>query len=157
MARQARDTLERTRDLHARGLATPAELVRAEADTERARTAVAAQRLAVERIQREGRRGGGESEARVSAVEREIAALTAEELILATRAARLDHEISLHAVRASVAGTVAELRPLPVGSLVAAGERLAAIVPDGGVILVADFAPATRSVGCAPDSRRAFA
>ncbi len=54
----------------------------------------------------------------------------------------LRHEIGLRTVRAPVDGTVAELSPVTPGAFVAAGQRLATVVPPGALRLVAHFAPA---------------
>jgi membrane fusion protein, adhesin transport system len=56
--------------------------------------------------------------------------------------ARLHEQIERHVVRAPVSGTVADLPVLRTGAYVAAGQKLATVVPHGGLIIVADFAPA---------------
>ncbi|MCU0683011.1 MAG: HlyD family efflux transporter periplasmic adaptor subunit [Polyangiaceae bacterium] len=54
----------------------------------------------------------------------------------------LRHEIALRTVRAPVDGTIAELNPVTPGAFVAAGQKLATVVPPGALRLVASFAPA---------------
>jgi multidrug resistance efflux pump len=54
----------------------------------------------------------------------------------------LRHEIALRTVRAPVDGTIAELAPVTPGAFVAAGQKLATVVPPGALRLVAHFAPA---------------
>lgn len=63
---------------------------------------------------------------------------------------RLTYEIGLRRVRAPVAGTLAEAATLHPGSYVAAGERIAAVVPAGATRVVAQFAPGRAAGRVAP-------
>jgi membrane fusion protein (multidrug efflux system) len=59
---------------------------------------------------------------------------------------RLEHEITIRTVRASVAGSLAEAPPLTVGAVVKEGEKLGAIVPRGELRIVAEYPP-PRAIG----------
>jgi membrane fusion protein (multidrug efflux system) len=62
----------------------------------------------------------------------------------AARAAveELRREIALRTVRSPVDGVIADVAPLTPGAFLAAGRRLATVVPPGALRLVAHFAPA---------------
>ena len=47
-----------------------------------------------------------------------------------------------HRIRAPVAGRLGDVAPLRVGEYVAAGQKLATVIPAGELIVVADFEPA---------------
>ncbi len=55
---------------------------------------------------------------------------------------RLRHNIELRQVRAPVAGRIAEAGRLPVGVVVQPGERVASVLPEGKLRVVASFVPA---------------
>src|SRR4029078_8616317 len=56
--------------------------------------------------------------------------------------ARLREQIERHEVRAPVSGTIADVAALRTGAYVAGGQKLATVVPHGGLIIVGEFAPA---------------
>ena len=56
---------------------------------------------------------------------------------------RLSRELEQRVILAAVSGRLADVLPFHVGSYVSEGQRLAAIVPDGALGIVADFAPAS--------------
>jgi membrane fusion protein (multidrug efflux system) len=141
-ARQAKDNLERIQKLYSAKLVAQSDLVRAQGDLDRAATAADALRYAAGRTATERRSSVDDRRIQVSETEREIAALEGQMLATSANIQRLEHEIALHVVRSPVAGRLAELKPEPPGTLVQAGEQIAAIVPGGEVRLVADFAPA---------------
>ncbi len=55
--------------------------------------------------------------------------------------ARLKVDIEKHLVRAPISGRIGDVVPLHAGAYVAEGQRLATIVPNGDLIIVADFSP----------------
>src|SRR5205085_2168004 len=55
--------------------------------------------------------------------------------------ARLRTQIEARQVRAPADGVIGEVQPLAPGAYVAAGQKLATIVPDGDLTIVAEFAP----------------
>ena len=58
-------------------------------------------------------------------------------------------------MRAPVDGTIGDLAPLRAGAYVAEGQKIASVVPGGGLVIVADFAPASVFGRICPDSPRA--
>lgn len=57
------------------------------------------------------------------------------------RISRLAVELSRRAVRAPATGRLADVPSIPPGSVVTVGQRLATLVPDGGLRVVAELAP----------------
>lgn len=137
----AEDHLERSRKLFERGALTKADLVRAEAELEQRRAAAGALLLAIGRTELTKRAEGTDRRAKGQSLERELVVLEGEGLTLSATIARLEHEIRWRTVRATVAGQVAELGTLTVGSMVQEGERVGAIVPAGDLKLFAEYPP----------------
>lgn len=55
---------------------------------------------------------------------------------------RLRYEIERHKVRAATGGKIGETAILRTGGVVSGGEKLAAILPEGRLLVAAQFAPA---------------
>lgn len=137
----AREHGRRLRAEAAGGGVAEIDALRAEAEARRlgaAHQALAAdvRRQALEALARE-RQGGVQLEVLL----RTQATLDAEVQGAQAALARLEEDIERHRVRAPVAGTVAEITPLAAGTPVAAGQRLATVVPAGELRVVAEFAP----------------
>lgn len=143
----------RARASQARSEASRAErLVRlghgAAADAERARAEQESREAEVEALRAELRRLdlGGDSRVsnrrvEIARIRGDVARLEGERATLRASLERLTHQTSRHVVRAPVAGrlgSVVELRP---GSVVTEGQRLATVVPDGELRVVAEFPP----------------
>jgi adhesin transport system membrane fusion protein len=78
----------------------------------------------------------------VEALRRSVLVLEGEAATARASAARLRQEIDRHALRAPVGGTVADVAALRTGAYVAPGQKLATVVPPGGLVVVASFPPA---------------
>ena len=92
--------------------------------------------------------------AQIARLQREVAALEGTRGEAQARSDRLEHDIEQRTVRAPVSGTLAEVSPLTIGSMVAQGERICTIVPDGDVKVVAFFDP-TAALGRVHAGQRA--
>ena len=79
----------------------------------------------------------------IARLKRDIAALEGERAEAVAASARLGYDIDQRTVRAPISGTIAEVSPTRIGSMVATGDRICIIVPDGDVKVIAFFAPAT--------------
>jgi membrane fusion protein (multidrug efflux system) len=138
----ARENERRLRDESTVGGVAQIEAMRAQSET--LKLAAARDALAAEQ-----RRLGTEAEARafqqqaqVESLRRTILSLQGDAQAAGSTIARLREEIERHEVRAPVSGTVADVAMLRTGAYVAAGQKLATVVPHGGMIIVGDFAPA---------------
>jgi membrane fusion protein, adhesin transport system len=143
---QADFTREHGRRLNAAadgGNVAEIDALRAAADLRRqlaGREALAAdqRRLVQERATR-----GHQAQARIDQLMGMLAALEGEAATLRNTVARLQVEIDRHALRAPVAGVVADVQPLAAGSYLAEGQKVATVLPRGQLRVVAEFAPAT--------------
>jgi membrane fusion protein (multidrug efflux system) len=78
----------------------------------------------------------------LATLQQTLAAATGELTAAQAELQRLDTLIERHQLRAPVSGTLGELRGLMAGDLVAAGELLGAVIPEGELGVVASFGPA---------------
>lgn len=81
--------------------------------------------------------------AATEALRRQQAALRGDIATQGATLERLQADIERQRLRAPVAGTLAEVAPIRTGEVVAAGQRLASVVPAGELRIVAEFDPAT--------------
>jgi membrane fusion protein (multidrug efflux system) len=143
-AKLAQREAARAEKLKTEGLASAAEEERALAEAEvRAAGAkvagYASRRQAWERETEES-----DTLTRMERIRREITQVRGDIDTEAAAIARLDNEIAERTVRAIADGSVGDLpSKLRVGAVVEEGEHLLSIIPDGGLVVVADFAPAT--------------
>jgi membrane fusion protein (multidrug efflux system) len=141
-ANLAADEARRLDELHAGGHVTEMDWVRARAEARRKRAAADALRLEATRRHWDRRTGQTDRQARIAEVRRQVALLEGELRTGQATAERLRHEIEQRTVRAPIGGRLGEIADLPPGSFVRQGERLCAVVPPGGLRVVAEFLPA---------------
>ncbi|MEM9490750.1 MAG: HlyD family efflux transporter periplasmic adaptor subunit, partial [Myxococcota bacterium] len=132
----------RAEKLHRAGVVPAAESERASAAREQSEAAAVARGQTVLRIARESRREQAERRAEQAELERMATGLRAERASAQAAQARLDDERERHQVRAPIAGTLGQVRAPRVGSMVAAGQTVAVVAPDGEFKIAADFVPA---------------
>ena len=121
-------------------------LAKAEADaaaTAHLQRVKAAQALesSVERMDGEWQVDLAENRAELARLERELSRLESAVQSLDAVEDRLEHTLSLHQLRAPVAGRIGDLVTLKVSEVVSAGQHLGTIIPSGDVHVVAEFAP----------------
>ena len=133
---------DRLQQLHAAGLIPERDYQRGRASAEQTHFTAEREQIAVRRIEQEQRTREGDRESRIRAFESEIVRL--EGAMTTSRAAiqRLENEIERRAVRAPAAGRLGEAAALRAGTVLHEGEQVAALVPDGRLIVVAQFPPA---------------
>ena len=144
MARAQFATEEATRStrLHARGFLAELDLLRVQAEAQRRQAAATGLRLAMARLQREQQTRDSDRKAQLERLKRESTHLEGQRTTVTATLERLAHELTRRHVRAPVAGRLGEVASLQIGTFVKAGDKLGAIVPAGGLKLVADFLPA---------------
>lgn len=139
--RLAAEQLVRAERMHKEGLLSEAELERARSDVAAKRAASQASALAIGRTGASGRADLSDRRARREGLAREIAVLEGEQLTTRALIDRLEHQVGMRVVRATASGKLAEVASVTVGSVVREGDRLGAIVPEGALRVVAEFAP----------------
>ena len=139
----ARQNERRLRDQGAAGGVPQIDALRAAAELQRLVATRDAQAADLRRQESDGLVRGHQAQARIEELSREMLALEAEQATATATVARLQASIGQHVLRAPVAGRIAEMAPVTPGGYVAAGQRLASVLPAGELMLVADFHPAT--------------
>lgn len=141
-AREAETRAERARRLAADGVVSQAEATRTAAEAEALRAEAEASARAVDRRRSDDAVAEAEIAALLDQLEAEIAREQGRSAQAEAEIARLDDVLERHRVRSPVAGRIGDLGEVRVGSVIEAGERLATLVPDGSLRIVAEFEPA---------------
>jgi multidrug resistance efflux pump len=140
-ARFAESDAQRLTQLRASGLIPEREYQRGKAGALQLQAAADSQRLAIQRIEQEQRTRGSDRVARLKSLAADMTRIEAQIPALQVSIQRLGYEIERRRVRAPVAGRLGEAAILRPGAVVHEGEKLGAIVPDGRLAVVAQFAP----------------
>ena len=138
--------LTRMERLFAQGLIAERAIQQTRAEAQRLRARIATLQSAAQRVTQDQRTRDRERDVRLARLESEITALEGEQREVRANVSRLSHEVERRVIRAPVSGTVGEAAQIRPGAVVAAGERLGSIVPQGDLIAVAQF-PADRALG----------
>ncbi|HTM50135.1 MAG TPA: HlyD family efflux transporter periplasmic adaptor subunit [Bryobacteraceae bacterium] len=145
-ARYVESELARMQDLARERLVAARDLEKAEGEAKRMRAAVATLKSAALRVPQEQATRDRERDARIEKLNSEIAGLEGRRNTLRAGMNRLGYEIDQRRVRAPVDGRIGEAAILRAGAVVQPGERLASIVPAGGLLVAAQF-PAEAAFG----------
>lgn len=141
-ARFAHVEEDRLSPLRASGIISELDFLRLKSETQKRDAAAASARLAVVRLEQEHRTIGRDRETQLERLRGEI---TRVESLMATDQAaikRMEHDVGIRRIEASVSGQIGELTEQHPGTFVEAGAKLGAIIPEGGLKIVAYFPPA---------------
>jgi multidrug resistance efflux pump len=133
--------IERLQKLHEGGLIPEREYQKGRAEAQQTRFTAEREQIAVRRIEQEQRTRESNRDSRIRALEAEIAKLDGQAASSRAAILRLENEIERRVVRAPVSGRLGEARPLRIGAVLQEGEQVAAIVPEGRILVVAQFQP----------------
>ncbi|HET7545307.1 MAG TPA: HlyD family efflux transporter periplasmic adaptor subunit [Polyangiaceae bacterium] len=153
-ARVADSELLRLRELNRNGLAPERDLAHGVAEAEVRRLAITRLDLAAAQIPQQQQMREKERELRREQLLTQVAGLEAAQKTVEAEVARLDYELERRRIRAPIDGRIGETRLLHEGYVVAEGEKLASIVPDGDLLIIAEF-PAQAAFGRIRDGQRA--
>jgi len=131
----------RLAQLHSSGLIAERDLIQARAEAETRRAAAESLRLALHRLETEQRTRESDRDAQVKRLQAEIRALEVQKTTAGAGIDRLQYEVERRYIRAPVAGRLADVAILRIGSVVQEGDRLASVVPHGALKVIALFAP----------------
>ena len=140
--RYAAEEAGRVGRLRAEGIAPEQDDSRARAELDRRRAAVDAAAASVARIETDRQTRESDRLVRIQRLRGTLSRLEGEASTAAASIRRLEHEVERRVLRAPVDGRIAEAADLRVGAVLEEGDRLAAVVPDGPLRVVAQFAPA---------------
>lgn len=141
-ARLAEQEAARQARLLASGLIPPAEAERAKSEAEQRHAAAESLRRTLDRLGYEEKSTQSEQRGDIDELERELALLASQASEAEAAVRRLERDLELRTIRAPVAGRVGQLAPVRTGSVVAAGEPLAMVVPKGEIKAIAELLPA---------------
>jgi membrane fusion protein (multidrug efflux system) len=140
-AEQVAEEARRAETLHRSGAISEIEMMRARTEAARARSALGAAALELARLEGAQRTRDVQGRSRAEDLRSEIASLDGQKERARAAIAVLEHEISKRSIRAGVSGRLGEVAKIGVGQFLKEGERLASIVPSGGLRAVAEFPP----------------
>jgi membrane fusion protein, adhesin transport system len=138
----AKDNERRLKDESVAGSVAAIDALRASAETEKLSATRDALVSDIQRLQNDAQARAHLQQAQIENLTRSVIALEGERTTAAASVARLRQDIDELTVRAPVSGTIGDLVPLRNGAFVAAGQKLATVIPRGGWLIVADFQPA---------------
>jgi multidrug resistance efflux pump len=142
-ARLAEQEAARQARLLASGLIPPAEAERAKSEAEQRHAAAESLRQTLGRLAYEEKSTRSEQRGDIDELERELALLTSQTSEARAAVRRLERDLELRTIRAPVAGRIGQIAPVRVGSVLAAGEPLAMVVPKGEIKAIAELLPAS--------------
>ncbi len=140
-ARFARVEEDRLSPLRANGIISELEFLRLKSETQKRDAAAASARLAVVKLEQEHRTIGRDRETQLEKLKGEIKRLESQTFIDQAAVRKMEHEIGIRRVEASVSGQIGEVTEQHTGTFIAAGAKLGAIIPEGGLKIVAYFPP----------------
>ncbi|HWN71583.1 MAG TPA: HlyD family efflux transporter periplasmic adaptor subunit [Haliangium sp.] len=132
---------QRTEQLYEAGVVPEAERSRARASVEQSQALATARRMRLAVVQTQARLGLAERKAEKASLERSLASMQADLQAAEVQRAKLREQLARHVVRAPVAGVLGQVQAPRIGSMVETGQTVAVITPEGGLTVVADFAP----------------
>jgi membrane fusion protein (multidrug efflux system) len=140
-AELAAEESRRFSNLHAQKLLSDLEALRAKKQAEERASEAEAAEMVPRRIARDAEAREQDRRVNIARLKRQIATIeaTLNQAIAATN--RLGYEIEKRVIRAQIGGTVADVAPLKIGSVVTEGTRIVTIVPRGDLKVVALFKP----------------
>ena len=152
-ARLADQQAERQARLLASGLIPPAEAERAKSEAEQKHAAAESLRQTLDRLGFEEQGTASEQRGDIDELERELALLASQASSAEAAVRRLERDLELRTIRAPVAGRIGQIAPVRVGSVLAAGDPIALVVPAGEIKAIAEFLPASALGRIQPDQR----
>ena len=134
--------IERLRKLRSEGLISERDYLRVISEATSQRATADSLRATINRLEREQRLRDSERRVRQQQVRNEITRLEGEQQTARSAQDRLTFEIARRVIRAPVRGVIGEAAILRPGAYIAEGQKLAAVVPEGATIVVAQYPPA---------------
>ncbi|MCW1842522.1 HlyD family secretion protein [Prosthecomicrobium hirschii] len=138
----ARDSEKRVAKLSASGSASAVEASRTAADALRLAAVRDALVAETRRTEIAARMRAAERNAQIEGLLQSVAGFEGDIAASRNAARRLAVAIETHRVRAPVSGRIGDALPLSRGAYVAEGQRVATVIPEGGLIAVGEFDPA---------------
>jgi len=140
-ARLASEESDRAARLHASGLIGDLDLLRSRAEAEKRRAVSDGMRLSMLRQKADDDLKLKERISRRESLGRDLASLEGQYRSTTVDMERVANEIERRRIRAPISGVLADVSVVRSGSVVAEGDRLATLICDGRLDVVASFSP----------------
>jgi len=141
LAKLASDEASRLERLSAEGLVARRDYDQQKLEAQRRREATDGLRLEPDRLRRDLRTRASDREAQLESLYSQVRKLEGDQTTTMAAIERLNYEVERRMIRAPVSGRLAEVAPLRPASVVEEGDRLCAILPEGRLRAIAEFAP----------------
>jgi membrane fusion protein, adhesin transport system len=138
----AEDNAKRLNEESNMGSVAKVDALRAQSEAQKLTASRGALSSEVSRVAREANTRADQDQAQIENLMRTIVVLEGEMATSKATIARLKQDIEKYVLRAPIAGRVGDVLQLKSGAYVSEGQKLATIVPSGGLIIMADFEPA---------------
>lgn len=142
-SRFANDSAARIKSDAATGGSATVDAVRAAADARKAESERDISAAELARLGVDASVNADQTRVQMEKLTRDLLATQAEAASTRELIEQLRLEVANHQIRAPVSGIVGETRPLSAGAYVAPGQKLATIIPQGDLLIIADFDPTT--------------
>lgn len=139
----ARDLAARQHAESVAGGAAQIDAIKAAADARKAIAARDALSADASKIALDASARGEQNRAQVEALTASLIALQTEQAMMEQTVERLRLEIENRVIRAPISGVIGEIQAVRAGAFVTPGQKLATIVPNGDLLIVARFDPST--------------
>ena len=140
-ARFAHIEVDRLAPLRAGGIISELEFLRAKSEAQKRDAAAESMRLAVVKLDQEHRTIGRDRQAQLERLKGEITRVESQMFTDKSTLRKIEHEIDKRRIEAPISGRIGEVAEQRTGTFVEAGSKLGAIIPDGGLRVVAYFPP----------------
>ncbi len=142
-SRFATDSAARIKSDAATGGSATVDAVRAAADARKAESERNISAADLARLGVDANVNADQTRVQMEKLSRDLLATQAEAVSTRELIEQLRLEVANHQIRAPVSGIVGEMRALGAGAYVAPGQKLATIIPQGDLLIIADFDPTT--------------
>jgi membrane fusion protein (multidrug efflux system) len=138
----AKDNARRLKDESTAGGVAQIEAARAQNEAQKLSASNDASASEVRRLESDAQTRVSQNQAQIQNLRSALVSLEGDMTTIRATIARLKQDIDKHFVRAPVSGRIGDASPLRVGANVTPGQKLAAVVPGGALMIVAEFSPA---------------
>jgi multidrug resistance efflux pump len=140
-ARFARVEAGQLESLHAGGVISDLEFMRAKSEAQRRAATSDSMRIALKRVEQEHRTTESDRQSHLDRLRGEMRRIEGQMSTDQATIRRMQHEIEKRRIQAPVTGRVGQVVELRPGAYVEKGTKLGVIIPDGGVRVIAYFPP----------------
>jgi membrane fusion protein, adhesin transport system len=138
----AKDNARRLKEESSAGGVAQIEAARALNEAQKLSASSEASASEVRRLESDAQTRSSQNQAQIQNLRSALVSLEGDMATIRATIARLKQDIDKHLVRAPVSGRIGDATPLRVGANVTPGQKLAAVVPGGALMIVGEFSPA---------------